>query len=161
MDEYGRPIPIDEGTLNRQRTPAPGPIGWISSELEHDLHWLIRRIEGAADWEMVDHYAGQILGQQVFGLGVGYGIAGNLVGSAHNLLVLNKVFVLANLYDVAHHRSVGMGKAREPIWKRSRQTACSLMSWRKTAASGTRFWPNRSMRSCIRASFSVPSGSSM
>src|SRR5262245_44447652 len=118
------PLPIDDGTSCRAPSPTPGPIGvndrWTrspgpsspggagsfcfdrTSQTVDGLKIAIADFRRSEGWSTLQPIAFQLLGQQSFGLGVVYGFGENIVGSAVELTLLAKTFLLADLYDRAH-----------------------------------------------------------
>jgi hypothetical protein len=90
----------------------PGPIGQdphkeAAQRTHRQVGHTLRRFTWANAWQQLAAVAAEILGPESFGLGVGYGLARSAGQSVLSLFALQKMFVLADVYDLLHGNKSG------------------------------------------------------
>lgn len=91
---------IDDGTLARVASPLPGTLAIPRADAGEAVKWL-RSVRTAAVWSELESAASRLLHGPGFGLGVAAGLGESAVASLVELADLVRVFVLADLHDVA------------------------------------------------------------
>ena len=95
---------LNDGTMVRNNSPRPGPVG--ASELEDfTLTEIVRRLRRAANGIELHQIAVHVLGNQCFSVGVIAGIGLDIISSAADLLKLAYTFVLADMHDMTKGKS--------------------------------------------------------
>jgi len=117
---HSNPVNLDDGTSCRMPSPAPVPVGTTARgsspegggphpgisghpAQRHSQSTIINGIIRAATWRDLERWAEIALGPSSFYLGICYGILENLAGSVAGVVDLLRVFILAGLYERAHH----------------------------------------------------------
>ena len=84
--------------VHDRRTLVERALEWRQSRAQQS----IQHLTGIQNWEELQFAARTLLGPKTFGLGVAFGIVQNVGVSAAQLFSLQKMFVLAELYDALH-----------------------------------------------------------